>query len=178
MTAERTEHFVRLLSQNDRKVYGYILALVPNWADADEIFQETNVRLWQQFDRYEPGTDFAAWACTVAYYQVLTHRKRVGRQKVQFSTEFLEAVNRATAAARPEADARLGALARCTEKLDPAARAVLELCYQRGLSIREAAVKLGRSAEGTYKALARIRLALHRCIEQALRQEDIAHGVS
>lgn len=168
---DRSERFVRLLTKNERKVYGYILSLVPNWADADEILQETNVRLWQQFERYQPGTDFAAWACTVAYYQVQTFRKRKGRQRVRFSQEFVDAVAAEAASAQREADARKVALAGCMKKMKQASRQILELCYTRGMTIREAAEHLGRTADSTYKALSRIRVALHDCIERKLAGE-------
>jgi len=76
--------FVRLLTQSERRVYGYILKMVVDWNDADEILQETNVRLWEEFDRFQPGTDFAAWAIRVAHYQVLTWRKRRDRSRLVF----------------------------------------------------------------------------------------------
>lgn len=165
------ETFVRLLTQNERKVYGYILSLVPNWADADEILQETNVRLWQQFEKYEPGTDFAAWAMTVAYYQVLTYRKRASRQKVHFSQEFVEAVANEMSAARKQTDVRESALVDCVQQLNEQGRKLIELCYQRGIAIRDAAGQLGRSVDATYKSLSRVRQSLHRCVEQRLARE-------
>ena len=81
---ESRRQFVRLLTQHQRRVYGYILTMVVNWNDADEILQETNLRLWEEFDRFEPGTDFAAWAIRVAYYQVLTWRKKRDRSRLVF----------------------------------------------------------------------------------------------
>src|SRR5689334_17416818 len=84
--------FVRLLTQHERRVYAFILSLVPSWHDADEILQETNVRLWTEFERFEPGSDFCAWACAIAKYQVLTHRKQQARQRVRFTDEFLDVV--------------------------------------------------------------------------------------
>lgn len=63
-----TVEFLRLLSQHERRVKSFILALVPNWADADDLYQETTVRLWEQFADYDPDQEFGAWACTIAYY--------------------------------------------------------------------------------------------------------------
>jgi DNA-directed RNA polymerase specialized sigma24 family protein len=45
---ESRRQFIRLMTKHERLVYGYILSLVPNWADADEILQETNIRLWEE----------------------------------------------------------------------------------------------------------------------------------
>ena len=81
---ESQRQFVRLMTKHERLVYGYILSLVPNWADADEILQETNIRLWEEFDKFVLGTNFAAWALRVAHFQVLTWRKRVSRSRLVF----------------------------------------------------------------------------------------------
>ena len=90
---EETREFVRLLTRYERDIYAFILSVVPNWADADEILQETTVRLWQGFDRFEVGTNFVAWGCKVAHYQILTFRKKVGRERFHFSSEFLDSVS-------------------------------------------------------------------------------------
>ncbi len=58
---QRGERFMRLLLANQQRIYGLILALVPNWNDADDIMQETSAVMWAKFDDYEAGTDFAAW---------------------------------------------------------------------------------------------------------------------
>ena len=49
---------------------------MPNWADADNIVQEVRIRLWQQFDSYDPTKDFGDWARAIAKYQALTYHKR------------------------------------------------------------------------------------------------------
>jgi RNA polymerase sigma-70 factor (ECF subfamily) len=169
----RTEEFVSLLSQHERKIYGYILSLVPNWADAEEILQETYIRLWRQFDRYVPGSDFTAWSCTIAHYQVLTYRKQAGRRKVLFSSAFMKLVGETVSESHEEADFRQAALNHCLEKLPVSGRAALELCYQRGLPVREAAERLGRTTEATYKLLARLRQSLQECVEKSLLEAGI-----
>lgn len=164
----RDARFVRLLTQHERRLYGFILGQVPNWADADEILQETNVRLWQQFDRFAEGTDFLAWACTIAAFQVKTFRRRQTRQKVQFSTAFLDAVAAESQRTMPAADVRESALVACLDRLQESARTLIEHCYRRQESVKDAAAALGRGVEATYKALARVRQVLHDCIERRL----------
>jgi RNA polymerase sigma-70 factor, ECF subfamily len=57
---DRLEEFARLFSKHDRSIFLLILSLVPNWADAEEVQQETNVKLWQEFDKFQLGSDFGA----------------------------------------------------------------------------------------------------------------------
>jgi hypothetical protein len=56
------------MTRHERLVYGFMLSLVPNWADADEILQETNIRLWDEFEKFVPRTNFAAWAVRIARF--------------------------------------------------------------------------------------------------------------
>ena len=85
------------MTKYERMVYGYILSLVPNWADADEILQETNIRLWEEFEKFQPGTNFAAWAIRVAHFQVLTWRKRGEPQPIGFRSAGYRRVGDGTA---------------------------------------------------------------------------------
>jgi RNA polymerase sigma-70 factor (ECF subfamily) len=163
------ELFVRLLTQHERRVYAYILSLVPSWHDADEIAQETNVRLWKEFDRFEPGSNFAAWAMRVAHFQILTWRKQATRSKLVFSQEFVELVaDQHTVGEGWEAEARHRALGTCIEELSDQNRELLRQCYAEGSKIKQVAQQLDRTTASTYKLLQRIRLALHKCITKHL----------
>src|SRR5213595_1653739 len=42
------EEFARLFSRNARRIYGLIMTLVFNHHDAEEVFQNTNVILWNK----------------------------------------------------------------------------------------------------------------------------------
>src|SRR6516165_3336353 len=81
---KRVEEFVRLLGQNQRWLLIYVTSLVPVWSDTEEVIQETNLVLWREFDRFESGTNFTAWAFRVALNQVLAWRKRRRRDRLEF----------------------------------------------------------------------------------------------
>jgi RNA polymerase sigma-70 factor (ECF subfamily) len=162
--------FVRLLTLHERRVYAFILSLIPNWADADEVQQETNVRLWNEFDKFTPGTDFGAWACAVARYQVMTFRKKRGREKVQFTDEFLDVVARESAA-DDDAATRHQALACCVDELNPNHREILRAFYEPGAVGAEVATRFNRSLDALYKALSRIRKLLHDCVTRKLKAQ-------
>jgi RNA polymerase sigma-70 factor (ECF subfamily) len=164
--------FVRLLTQHDRRVYGYILSMLPNWTDADEVLQETNIRLWEEFDRFEPGTDFAAWAIRVAHYQVLTWRKRRDRSRLVFSDDAIQAIADERHNNPLPLDSRQAALAECLKQLSARNIDLITRCYSGGNTIRRVAKELQRSTEAVYKAVQRIRLTLHACIERRLAAED------
>src|SRR5262245_25315175 len=84
------DEFSRLLERHERHVYAYILSLVGNRTEADEILQETYIRLFQRAEDF--SGDFRAWACAVARFQVMTYRKRVRRDRLRFSQEFVDTI--------------------------------------------------------------------------------------
>ena len=173
MSAEpaSTERFVRDLTENARRIYGYIFALVPNWADADEIFQETSAVLWTKYGDYRPGTDFRAWAFRFAYYKVLQFRKAEGKNVLRLSDQFIDAIDRDALAGDDLWKQRHELLADCYALLRPQDRELLDLRYEPGATTKSVAAQVGRSADAVYKALNRIHEQLLDCIESKLEDQ-------
>lgn len=167
------EEFVRLLLRHERQLYAYILSLVPSWNDADEVYQETNVRLWKEFERYEPGTNFVAWAIRVAHFQVMTWRKETTRSKLVYSPEIAELISEEYEREAPKLAARQQALGECIDRLSSRNRDLLSRCYAYGVKIKEVAEELNRTTASVYKTLQRVRLSLSKCIEERLGSEGI-----
>jgi DNA-directed RNA polymerase specialized sigma24 family protein len=71
----RHDEFLRLFSCHSQRIYEFILTLVMRRADAEEIFQDTCLILWKKFDSYDPAGNFHAWACRIAYLDVLQLRR-------------------------------------------------------------------------------------------------------
>jgi len=169
--AQRTREFVALPTQHDREIFSYILALVPHWADAQDIQQATHIRLWDQFDEYDPAKDFGAWGRSIAHYQVLTHRKQTARRQT-FSDHCLDLIAAESDRQAPDNEDRVEALHRCLKSLDDSGRWLLEQVYAHGQQVSAVAETLGKSAAATYKTLARLRQRLHRCIERRLKGQS------
>jgi len=165
---ESRRQFIRLMTKHERLVYGYILSLVPNWADADEILQETNVRLWEEADKFEMGSNFGAWAKRVAYFQVLTWRKRASRSRLVFDQRVIDAIAEEPSWNDEAFEARQQALGDCVSELPDHSRELLRNCYVSGSKIKDVAVELRKTPSSVYKALERIRVVLHSCIERKL----------
>jgi RNA polymerase sigma-70 factor (ECF subfamily) len=172
--SEQVDAFVRLLGQNQRRIFLYVMSMVPNWNDAEEIIQETNLVLWREFARFQLGTNFTAWACKVALHQVLAWRKRQRRDRLEFSPAFLEAVAEEAAAASEALEERSRCLARCIDRLPPEHRRLLQLRYSEGRAIDAIAGQLARSEDAVYRALSRIRRVLHECVTRARLAEGRA----
>lgn len=171
----RYAEFVELFSAHARRIYGYTLTLVPNWADADDVFQDSSKVLWEKFDQFTSGTDFFAWSCRIVQFQAMYFRQRQQRSRLQFSDAFLEAVSTQALDDNEFLERQHRALADCLDKLSPRTRELVELRYQPNASTKTVAEKVGRSLEAVYKALNRAQRTLIDCVEHAfLREEEIS----
>ncbi len=164
----RYDEFVDLFSANARRVYGFIYAMLPRCADADDVFQETSRVLWQKFGEYRSGTDFFAWSRQVARFQVLYFRQRQQRSRLKFTDAFLDAVAETAAERSDRLEAEQRALAECMEKLKIRQRQIVLERFAPEATTKSAAEKLGMTTDALYKALARIQAKLLECIETVL----------
>ena len=172
MTDDGNEHLVALIAQYQRRLQVYVRSLVPHHTDAEEILQEVNLFLWRNADDFRPGTDFGAWAYKVAYYHVLTHRKKLARQKLRFSDALIRQLADTAATTAEQTDTRQDALEHCVKKLPEADRLLIHLRYHGEATVPVLADQLQRSAKAIYRALDRIHLALLDCVRQRLRVEE------
>ncbi|MBN1395053.1 MAG: sigma-70 family RNA polymerase sigma factor [Pirellulales bacterium] len=168
---DRTEQFLRLLSAHEDRTKAFIYSLLPNWADAEDVAQEVRLKLWEQFDRYDPSKDFGAWSRTIAHYHVLAFRKRARRRR-QLSPQLLELVAETFDAQAERLEARARVLKKCIDALSESKRRMLLRCYRGKETIRQVAALAGRSYEALRKSLLRTRRELAQCVERELNRED------
>ena len=169
---ENSDTYTREVLSVQRRLYAYILTLIPSFTDADDILQQTNAVLLRKRDDFRPGTAFGAWACQVAYYEVLAHRKRQQRERVLFSDELLAELAPEAASSVETLDRKLAALEHCTQKLPPRDREMIHLRYRQELASDAIAARVGRTSEAARRHLYRIRVALLRCIETRLTSTE------
>src|SRR5262245_34134150 len=170
---DRSEEFVRLFAAHAQRLYAVVFALLPNAADADDVFQETSRLLWERFGQFTLGTNFFAWACRVAQFQVMAFRQRQRRSRLWFSDEFLACVTEQAAADGTLLAAQQRALADCLQKLKARDRELIQLRYRPGVTTKAVAAQLGRSLDAIYKALNRIQDRLLACVQRTLLTEGL-----
>jgi RNA polymerase sigma-70 factor (ECF subfamily) len=170
---ESTSHdlFAELFVHNQTSLYRYIVTFVPNRADADELFQVTNLTLWKTWDRYDPQRPFLAWAYAIAQNHIRNFFRKQQQRKWLFSDSFLEELSDIQLEEDEFLVRRQEALNLCLEKLAPKQRELLEWRYQGEQSMSEVARRRGLSLEAAYKAIQRIRASLFECINRATEME-------
>jgi RNA polymerase sigma-70 factor, ECF subfamily len=164
--------FVRLLGEHERQVSGYIHTLIPSWQDAEDVLQNTRLRLWQQFDSFRRDADFGAWAIAIANYMVRSYRRDSGRQRVRFSDELLEKISRHIPAISSKEDHRISALMECVNALNDASRQLLVRFCTGHRKIKDIARELGQTPSAAYSAFFRLRWSLFDCVKKRLREEE------
>ena len=165
--ADRQAEFVRLLTQHSSRIFGFVLALCVNRSDAEDVFQNTSVVLWEKFDAYQPGTNFLAWACRIAYFEALYDRRKTHRVRT-LSDEAWQALAADALAISEEKEDRQEALADCLQKLSASDRNLLEQKYFSQRSVAEIAAATAKSVHSVYRSLSRIHDALLQCVRRAM----------
>jgi RNA polymerase sigma-70 factor, ECF subfamily len=159
------EAFVRVLLANQGNIHAYITSLLGNLDQAEEILQETNVVLCREVDQFPTITDFTAWACRIAYFQVLKYRKRCQRDRHWFDDALLSLVAEEAAPQTREFGKRRQALNECLDKLSDLQRNLIMRRYGANSSVQSVAREYGRSPGAISQSLYRIRAALLKCIQ-------------
>jgi RNA polymerase sigma-70 factor, ECF subfamily len=171
--AIRSERFVEEVIASQPRLFAYILTLLPDPHDASDVLQQTNMALWRDSGRFVEGTNFVAWALRTAYFKVLEHRQKSGRNRRRFSETMLENLARESQVyVGEQEDDRLAAMRQCLETLPARQREMLRRRYGQGESVRALAASQGQAASALATALFRIRRALWNCIQQRLSVEE------
>ncbi|HYF35363.1 MAG TPA: sigma-70 family RNA polymerase sigma factor [Prosthecobacter sp.] len=170
----RHHRFLRLFTGEEPAVRAYVRRLVPVRADADDVMQEVAVVLWDKFDNFAAGGDFRAWAFGIARYEVLAWLRDKGRDRLVLDEEVVQKLAEETAADEPHLARQREALEACVAKLDPPQRDLLMEAYQPQASIQAVASRSGRTVNGFYQWLHRIRRLLLDCIRRELNRESLS----
>jgi RNA polymerase sigma-70 factor, ECF subfamily len=170
---EQNETFVRLFGLNQGRVFAYIVTLLSSLADAEDVLQMTSIVLWKKFDQFDPSGDFARWACGIAYREVLRYLKQQSRRRRAFSEATMQRITQARVVRSDLLEKRRIAMDDCVARLSPDDREIIEHYYYYGKkTAAEVARELNRPTNTVFKALARIRESLHRCIDEAVSSEE------
>lgn len=168
--AERTETFIRCLTDHQSRLFAYLVALLGDVHEARNVLQETNLVLWRKSADFTEGTDFSAWSRRIAHFQVLAYLRDKKRDRHLFDAELLSQI-----AERPDPnendEARRVALRHCLADLPDGVRVLISQRYTLGYSIGSLAQHCGKSEGALKVALSRIRKRLLDCVEKRLAMD-------
>jgi RNA polymerase sigma-70 factor (ECF subfamily) len=174
-----TDHesqIVALLTDIQLPLRHYVQSLLPGDSHAHDVAQQTNATLWKKRADFEPGTNFKAWAFSIARYEVLNYRKQQARDArlgLQFSDELEEVMAQELADEKENFDERQAALKSCLDKLRPADKQLILHRYFKNETLQAFAAQVGRSVGSLKVTLHRLRGNLQACIERNLAHREV-----
>lgn len=163
----KKDQFLKIFLRNERHLFNFILTLVPNYSDAEDLLQETASILWKKFDSFEQGTNFMAWAHKIARYKVSNYYKTKKKQ-FNLDDDILDALSEAASQSSKLFSERKAALEICLKKLQPMDIKLLRMKYYQRISIPKIAEEMERSPHTLYKRISTIYRLLQACIQKTI----------
>src|ERR1044071_7641936 len=90
MATSRREDFDRLAFAHFRELRRVALRVCEDRETADDLVQETYLRAWRSFDKFEPGTNCRAWLFRIFFYVRSEYRRSHARQPLVFSLDYVK----------------------------------------------------------------------------------------
>lgn len=172
--AGNDSEIVALLTGHQVAMRLYVHSLMPGDAAAADVLQQANATLWKKRGDFQLGTNFKAWAFSIARYEVLNYRKKMAREahRLVFSEELEEMIADELPERSSEFEERQEALTSCLAKLKDSERKLILHRYFKRAPLAEYAAEVGRSLGGLKVTLHRIRGSLQKCIEANIQSGE------
>ncbi len=171
--SSRFGRFFRCMNQNQKQIHAYILMMVHDYHNAEDLMQETAIILWKKFDEYEPGTSFSAWGMNVARNVVFNYRRKLGNRSQLFNDHMYQMLEDYAQNSARELSATEEFLRDCINKLTPTDQQLIKLRYEQRIPVQNIATQVKRSADSLYHSFSRIYAALKQCVSQQLEARGI-----
>jgi RNA polymerase sigma-70 factor (ECF subfamily) len=133
-------------------LYRTALRLTHNRAEAEDLVQETSLRAFRSFHRFDPGTNCRAWLFTIMRNVFLNQVRHAGREVLDADMGMLDTAAESATAARPAHEnpeeeflqtVVHGDVDRALRGLPLAFREAIVLADLEGLSYKEVAEVVG-----------------------------------
>jgi RNA polymerase sigma-70 factor, ECF subfamily len=168
MTEEQREKFILELTSFQNRLFGFILTLLPDSNQANDVLQDTNLIIWRKAEEFAPGSDSWAWASKIAHFRVLRFYRDCERSRHVFDEALLAELAIVAGKCDAAREDRLLALKSCLARLKPAQQQLIQSRYLQGNSVKAIAEQTGQSKGAVAMALFRVRKTLYACIGQTL----------
>lgn len=159
---------VTQLTAHQSELLVYIQSLMPGDTGANDVLQRSNLVIWKKRGQFKKGSDFRAWAFSVAYWEVKAYRKECVRKSwLVVDDSLVDQLTRTmseTVDENPMHELRTD-LELCMQKLEDSDRELVTHRYFSDKPLKDYAAEVGRPVTSVKMSLCRIRAALKRCIE-------------
>ena len=150
-------------------LYSHAFWLSRNYAEAEDLVQETIAKALRAFDSFQPGTNFKAWIFRILRNTFLTSRTGIAATRTIFLEDHPDLLDTADAGLSPED--RLvrvdnqSAVNEALDQLQPPLREVLLLCDVEELKYKDIALVLDLPIGTVMSRISRARRALYQLLQ-------------
>src|SRR6202790_1322711 len=126
--------FERLYAATRAKLYGVLLRILGRPALAEEVMQETYLKVWKMADQFDPAiASPITWMVAIARNRAIDIVRKRGDVSIEEEPDALEVASEAPPPlARREMNEELKRLLACLGKLDPEKQRIVLLAYYSG----------------------------------------------
>ena len=134
-----------LLRMHYTEVYAYLRRLCTNQADAEDLTQQTFLKVWSSLDRFAGRSKFSTWLYRIAHNTYIDwQRENAGNTQERSDQWWAECIDKNPSPLANVAERQIAQrLYEAVDRLDEDKKHVIHLHYYQGLSIRETAKVLG-----------------------------------
>ncbi|MGP1477034.1 MAG: RNA polymerase sigma factor [Phocaeicola sp.] len=142
-----TEDYAYFLDTYSREVFAFVMRIVIQQEDAEELTQDAFVKAFNHLDSFAGQSAFSTWICRIAYNCAINFFRR--KQKNLFSYDedekWLNTIsdNLVDEALSTDNDERIALLEAAIDKLPPDDKTLVTLFYYKGRSFKEIAYIMG-----------------------------------
>lgn len=147
------------------KLYRIAFYLLQNRQDAEDIVQETYVKLWSKRNDLSDILNSEAYSVTLLKHLALDHLKSKKVKGYNIDIEEIEVADDDHFGDQLEAQSSLNRIAEWLKELPPNQRLVFLLRHKEGMSIKEIAEKSNLTLSNVKVILSRVRQELKQKIE-------------
>jgi len=166
---QHVERVQTLFVQHTPALRGFILSLLPDFAAADDVLQETFITATARAAQFELGTSFLRWSCAIAHFKVL-EGARSRKEIPTLAPDVIDALCACMPDQEDTDELRTRLLGECLDELAPQARRAVALRYEYAHKPAEVARLMGWTAEAVYVALSRARAVLRTCVKEKVHR--------
>ncbi len=171
--------FEWIIQKYQKRIYFTVLQLVMNHEDADDVLQDTFIKVYTKLDTYDSQFPFYPWLYRIAINTALNHQKKKARLRA-LSLEDIDGNNHSNDLSESPKQMHdmvggelVTKLKEALGKIPPEQRTVFILRVREGLSYQEISESLEISMGTVMSRLSRARDKLRVLLQGYLKTKDI-----
>ncbi|MBN2064359.1 MAG: sigma-70 family RNA polymerase sigma factor [Sedimentisphaerales bacterium] len=168
----KSSKFFSLYTSIHGRLLSYIMMMVHNQSAAEDLLQETLVVMWEKFDKFQEGTNFAAWSIAIARNKSLEYLRENRKTRTIFDNDTYEKLSYVAENSSADHGQRVSALDTCIKKLNKADQKILDLRYRHNIPVKHISLQIGRPVSSVYLHISGILGLLRVCVSRTLARQE------